>query len=63
MTTVQIQSACSSAGKTQDQLLKKMAWIHAFANNAPVSYPQDHPEDALSSAGHGNVSVSQMPVR
>jgi hypothetical protein len=36
-----------------------MAWIHAFANNAPVSYPQDHPEDALSSAGHGNVSVSR----
>jgi hypothetical protein len=42
---------------------EKMAWIHAFANNAPVSYLQDHPEDALSSAGHGNVSVSQMPAR
>jgi hypothetical protein len=36
-----------------------MAWIHAFDHDAPASSPQDQFEDTLSSAGHGDVSVSR----
>ena len=41
------------------QLLKKMAWIHAFFLETPVSSPQGYVEDALSSASHGGVSDSR----
>ena len=39
--------------------LGKMAWIHALGHDAPVSSPQGHPEDALSSAGQGTFSGSR----
>ena len=39
---------------------EKMAWIHAFVLETPVSSPQGYVEDALSSASHGGVSGSRM---
>ena len=44
---------------TADQLLEKMAWIHAFVDETPLSSPQGHSEGALSSAGHRGVSGSR----
>ena len=38
---------------------EKMAWIHAFVLETPVSSPQGCLEDALSSASHGGVSDSR----
>ena len=38
---------------------EKMAWIHAFVLETPVSSPQGYVEDTLSSASHGGVSDSR----
>ena len=63
VTTVQIRSACSSAGKTQDRLLEKMAWIHAFVHEMPVSSPQGYVEDALSRASPVSYTHLTLPTK